>query len=72
MQLDMFSNQDIQVLKEEVLAVKKSSDAVRRGIFARHGELAKMYLEQKAEIDKIKDLLYGKEESNVLQIQNFG
>ncbi len=46
-QLDLFGEEEceIQVLKKNINSVKKSSDNVRRGIFARHAELEKKYLE---------------------------
>lgn len=40
---------ELQSLKDEVKTLKESQDKVRRGMFARHNELAKMYLELKNE-----------------------
>ena len=43
-QLDFFKNEElceINSLKEDVLAVKKSSDKVRKGMYAKLGELTK-------------------------------
>ena len=45
-QLDFFEKKsDLEVLREELRKVKESNDKVRKGMFARHGELAKMYIE---------------------------
>ncbi len=35
----------VEQLKEDICAVKESSDKVRKGIFAKHAELAKKYLD---------------------------
>lgn len=43
LQLDFFEQEQVQVLKVEVEKVKKSSESVRRGIFAKHSVLEKMY-----------------------------
>ena len=47
LQLDFFIKDETELLQLEMRELKKSSDKVRRGIFARHGELAKMYCEIK-------------------------
>jgi hypothetical protein len=46
-QLDFFENNDCEIvkLKQEFAAIKESTNKVRRGLFARHGELSKLYLE---------------------------
>lgn len=45
-QLDFFEKKsEMDLLREEMEAVKVSNDKVRKSLFARHGELAKMYLE---------------------------
>ena len=44
-QLELFSLNDVERLSIEVKKVKESSDNVRRGLFARHNELAKMYMD---------------------------
>lgn len=80
MQLDMFVDKktpemvEVELVKELVTKVKTSSDNVRRGIFARHTEMSKLYLELKDIVEKqqaeIKDLRralgenYGKFESH--------
>jgi len=47
LQLDFFQTEqtELDCIKSEIRLVKESSEKVRRGIFARHGELAKKYLE---------------------------
>jgi len=45
-QLDLFETKtDMEHLQDEIDALKKSNDKLRKGLFARHGELAKKYLE---------------------------
>lgn len=57
MQLDLFEKDEVKLLREELERVRKSSDNVRRGIFARHDELAKKYLELYHEIESLKGSL---------------
>jgi hypothetical protein len=45
MQLDFFVDIDTQTLKDEVKRLKESNDRVRKSLFAKHGELAKNYLD---------------------------
>ncbi len=46
-QLDFFQDEDpnVSALRQEMAKVKESADKVRKGIFARHNELAKMYID---------------------------
>lgn len=44
-QLDFFADDDITALKEEIKRLKESNEKVRKSLFAKHGELAKNYLE---------------------------
>lgn len=46
-QLDFFQidAEDVEYLKRKIEETKESSDKVRKGLFARHNELAKMYVE---------------------------
>jgi len=44
-QLDFFDSEDTELLKKEIQKLKESNDRVRRSLFAKHGELAKNYLE---------------------------
>lgn len=46
-QLDFFQAElsDVESLRLDFMSVKESGDKVRKGIFARHGELARMYME---------------------------
>ena len=36
---------ELDYVKEDIEAVRESSDKVRKSLFARHGELAKKYIE---------------------------
>lgn len=44
LQLDFFQSEE-EILNYEIRKIKESTDKVRKGIFARHNELAKMYLD---------------------------
>jgi hypothetical protein len=44
-QLEFFEIPEIEVLRNDVRFVKESSDKVRKSLFARHGELARKYME---------------------------
>lgn len=46
-QLDFFQRdaEDVELLKIKIDEARASSDKVRKGLFARHNELAKMYIE---------------------------
>lgn len=52
-QLDFFKTEEEQMW-EEIEKVRKSSDKVRKGIYARHAELAKMYMELQNEFQNLK------------------
>jgi hypothetical protein len=57
-QLDLFNPTDeVEILRKELIAVKESSDKVRKGMFARHNELAKMYLEMKDRVDVLENFI---------------
>lgn len=45
-QLDFFHDRsDVEILEDRVRDLEKGLDKQRKGLFARHGELAKKYLE---------------------------
>lgn len=44
-QLDLFEDNEMVLLRNEIQRVRESTDKVRKGLFARHGELAKLYVE---------------------------
>jgi chromosome segregation ATPase len=41
-QMDMFNNSELDQIKEEIKVVRTRTDNCRRGLFARHNELAKL------------------------------
>ncbi len=62
-QFDLFeSNDEISLLKKELLIIDKKYSNVQRGMFARHGEMMKLILKQQDEIDKLKSMLTPKKE----------
>jgi hypothetical protein len=51
-QLSLFEdNDEISILKRELAEVKRNSENVRKSLFARHNELAKMYLDLKNQMN---------------------
>lgn len=42
---------EVEILREEVRQCRASNDKVRKGLFARHNELAKLYIETKTRLD---------------------
>lgn len=58
LQLDLFEeSSEICLLKQELEEIRQSQDNLRRGLFARHSELMKLYLKQHEEIDKLREML---------------
>ncbi len=47
LQFDLFKSKptDVEICRQEVAEVRKSCDKVSKGLFARHGELSKMYID---------------------------
>jgi hypothetical protein len=68
MQLDLFIKEESEYLKQEFLDLKKQLDNVRKGIFARHTELARLYLEQQKQIDDLRRQLNG--ETKIVKIES--
>jgi hypothetical protein len=57
-QLDFFEPNDVEhFLKRDIEHVQEQVNNVRRGLFARHNELVKMFLKQQDEIDRLRDML---------------
>jgi hypothetical protein len=53
-QLDFFEEKsEMDLLRDEVKALKASNDKVRKAMFARHGELANKFLELNARFEAI-------------------
>ena len=50
MQHDLFANSELELLREEISDLKASSEAVRRGIYARHDQI-------KRDLEKIKEMI---------------
>lgn len=63
MQLDLFEKDSVKLLIEELSKVKQSCDNVRRGLFARHNELAKLYLALREDFESFKSSLGYKNKS---------
>ena len=62
-QLEMWQDNSEEALKKKEIALLRSElGNLRRGLFARHNELMKLYMCQQEEIDGIKHRLKGKPE----------
>lgn len=60
-QLDFFENKtELDLLKDEIKEIKEMSHNVRRGLYKRHSELSKLYLELKEENDQLKIMFLDK------------
>lgn len=74
-QYDLFNNTEMDQLKEEVKVTRQRTDNIRRGLFARHNELAKMYQDavsmmesMQKEILWLKKLVEEKHEADIIQL----
>lgn len=57
-QLDLFEKiDDLTLLKKEIEEIRIRGDNVRRGLFARHNDLAKLFIEQQEQIDSLKKII---------------
>jgi len=64
LQLSLFGNNDpISLLMQEIEIIKRQNDNVRRGLFARQTELAKLVMQQQKEIDDLKSMTPYREET---------
>lgn len=66
-QLDLFDNYDFQ--DEEIRVINQTVQNVRKGLFKRHNDLAKMYMEILDKQEKIENRLYMMEQA--LNIKKF-
>lgn len=57
-QLELFGeNDDMSLLKKEHRALFDRVENMRRGLFARHTDLMKLYIKQQEEIDKLRGMM---------------
>lgn len=64
-QLDFFQElSEVDLLKQEIAEVKTRGDNIRKGLFARHNELAKLYIELKERCDMLEYKLLKKPATN--------
>jgi len=78
-QIDMFMKEDIQTLNDKIEKVKRSTDSVRKGLFARNTGLEKYMTElrdkqeeQEREIYRLKKMIYEYFKSQETQLQEVG
>jgi DNA-binding ferritin-like protein len=55
-QLDLFEPipDELDCVKDELKSLKESHDRVRKSLFKKYADLAKLFLEQQQEIEKLK------------------
>jgi len=53
-QLLLFEETKEEELERKVDDLKRQTDKMRRALFARHGELMKLYMEQRHELETLK------------------
>jgi hypothetical protein len=57
-QLDLFVDDDeMSLLKKEHRALYDRVENMRRGLFARHTDLMKLYIKQQEEIDRLRSMM---------------
>ena len=54
-QLDFFVDSETELLRFEIEELRKAQANMRRGLFARFGELSKLVLSQQLEIETLKE-----------------
>jgi len=57
-QLELFEIPETERMMGEIRSLEKSVDNIRRGLFARHEELAKKYLELRDEVERLTESLH--------------
>jgi len=57
-QLELFEIPENEKMMGEIRSLEKSVDNVRRGLFARHDELAKKYMELRDEVERLTESLH--------------
>jgi hypothetical protein len=69
MQLEFKPKSEIELLREEMKELRESLHKQRRALFARHGELAKMYVNLSHEFEVLKASICqnGKKNAEIMQ-----
>lgn len=72
LQLNLFGQNDpLSLLIQEIAILKEQNNNVRRGLFARHNELAKLVLKQQEEIDALKCARYEDKQPELMEMVLF-
>jgi len=54
-QYELFEeNDELSILKKEMVEMRIRNNNVQKGLFARHNDLAKLYMKQQDEIERLK------------------
>ena len=54
-QLELIARSEIEIVREEIKKVKEEADNIRRGLFARHNELSRLFLDQQEQIKLLRE-----------------
>ena len=54
MQLLLIQKSETEILREELAKIREETANMRRGLFARHNELSKLFIEQQEELEHLK------------------
>lgn len=54
MQLELIQKSETEILREELAKIREETANMRRGLFARHNELSKLFIEQQEELEHLK------------------
>lgn len=66
-QLDLFEKRtDIELLEDQIVLLEKALDKQRKGLFARHNELCKKYMELNDRFDVLERMLCKGKYGNLL------
>lgn len=55
-QLDLFEKDELMAMLTQLAEIRKSSENVRRGIFARHNELEKKFIDLETKVVKMESV----------------
>ncbi len=54
-QYELFeSNDDIAIVQKEIIELRVAQNNLRKGLFARHNDLSRLYMRQQEEIERLK------------------
>lgn len=68
LQLDLFENCELSIVKDDLKKLKTSQDRVRKGIYAKHNELEKKYDDLLRRLELLeRNICRGKDEQSTIK-----